>query len=370
MTKTMKHIFKILSITLLFSQSLYAQLDSIYNQGTYRTFIVHLPTGYNTNNQYPLVLNLHGLRANAKQQQTYSQFDDVADQRGFIIVYPNGTDESWSTIGNKDLDFLTHLVDSIRSEYSTNDCLFATGFSQGGFMAYKFANNTTHTLKAIAVSSGNMSSASHTASENAPKIPMMHFHGTTDNTVPYVGTSPFIPSVENTIQWWVNHNNCNTNPIVTQIPDLDPNDNSTVEKYYYGNGDNNSDVTFYKVIDGGHTWSGSYYIPIFGATNQDINQSEIIGDFFYNICSTITGFEELSIENTNNIYPNPFNELLIVNTNKTATITIYNSLGISVLNETVQNTKNIETKELLPGVYFYEITQSQNLLESGKLIKE
>ena len=289
------------------------------------------------------------MRANAQQQQTYSQFDDVADQKKFIEVYTNGIDETWSIVGNSDIDFLTHLVDSIRAEYSTNDCLFVTGFSQGGFMTYKFANRTTHPVKAIAVGSGNMSYATQTASENAPQIPMMHFHGTTDNTVPYVGTSPFIPSVENTIQWWVNHNNCNTTPIVTQVPDLDPDDDSTVEKYYYGNGDNDSDVTFYKVINGGHTWSGSYSIPIFGATNQDINQSEIIGDFFYNICSAITEFEELSFESTNNIYPNPFNELLIVNTNKTATITIYNSIGISVLKETVQNTKNIETKELLPG---------------------
>lgn len=369
MTKTMKHIFKILSITLLFSQSLYAQLDSIYDQGTHRTFIVHLPTGYNINNEYPVVLNLHGLRANARQQQTYSQFDDIADQKGFIVIYPNGTDESWTTIGNKDLDFLTHLVDSIRTDYSTNDCLFVTGFSQGGFMTYKFANNTTHTVKAIAVGSGNMSSATQTSSENAPKIPIIHFHGTSDNIVPYNGTSPFIPPVENTIEWWVNHNNCNTTPIITPIQDLDPTDNSTIEKYYYGNGDNETEVTFYKVIDGGHTWSSSTPIPIFGATNKDINQSEIIGNFFYNICSTITYFKESSIKSITNVHPNPFNEILKINTNKETNITIYNNLGQPVIQEKIQSTTDIDTKELLPGIYFYEITQSQNYLRSGKLIK-
>lgn len=366
----MKHIFKILSITLLFSQSLYAQLDSIFDQGTYRTFIVHLPTGYNTNNQYPLVLNLHGLKANAEQQQTYSQFDDVADQKGFIVVYPNGTDESWSTIGNKDLDFLTHLVDSLRTDYSINDCLFLTGFSQGGFMTYKFANNTTHTVKAIAVGSGNMSSASQTASGNAPQIPIIHFHGTTDNTVPYDGTSSFIPPVDSTIQWWVNHNYCNTTPIVTPMPDLDPNDNSTVEKYYYGNGDNDSEVTFYKVIDGGHTWSGSYSIPIFGATNKDINQSEIIGNFFYDKCSLTTGVGESYNEDTISIYPNPFNEVLKMASNKEITITIYNNLAQPMIQEKIQSPTDIDTKELLPGIYFYRITQYQTHLRSGKLIKK
>jgi len=366
----MKFTLKILFSLILLSNSLVAQLDSIFDQGTYRTFIVHLPTGYNANNQYPLVLNLHGLRANAKQQQTYSQFDDVADQKGFIVVYPNGTDESWSTIGNKDLDFLTHLVDSIRSDYSTNECLFVTGFSQGGFMTYKFANNTSHTVKAIAVGSGNMSNRTQDDSENSPQIPMIHFHGTADNTVPYDGNSPFIPPVENTIQWWVNHNNCNTTPVVTPMPDLDPNDNSTVEKYYYGNGENDSEVTFYKVINGGHTWSGSYSIPLFGTTNKDINQSEIIGDFFDSKCSPITSIEELKNESNTNIYPNPFHELLVVNTDIKTTINLYNSLGQLVLTTTIQSPSEIDTNELLSGVYYYEIIQSQKHLKSGKLIKK
>jgi polyhydroxybutyrate depolymerase len=366
----MKQIFKILSITLLFSQSLYAQLDSIYDQGTYRTFIMHLPTGYDDSKEYPLVLNLHGLRANAQQQQTYSQFDDVADQKGFIVVYPNAIDESWSTSGNTDIDFLTHLVDSIRAEYSTNDCLFVTGFSQGGFMTYKFANNTTHAIKAIVVGSGNMSNATQTASENAPQIPTMHFHGTADNTVPYGGSSLFIPPVENTIEWWVNHNNCNTTPVVTSIPDLDPTDNSTVEKYYYGNGDHGTEVTFYKVIGGGHTWSGSYSIPLFGATNKDINQSEIIGDFFDSKCSPILSLEESDNKAIIKTYPNPFNEQLLVTTDMKTTINIYNSLGQSVITKIVKTTSEIDTKDLLPGIYFYEIIQSQKHLKSGKLMKK
>ena len=75
--------------------SLQAQLDSIIDQGVFRTYIIHLPSGYNTNNKYPLVFNLHGLRANALQQKTVTQFDKIADQKGFIVVYPNGTDKSW-----------------------------------------------------------------------------------------------------------------------------------------------------------------------------------------------------------------------------------------------------------------------------------
>ena len=67
----------------------FAQMDSIYDQSVYRTYIVHLPSGYSASNQYPAVINLHGLNSNAAQQQSYSQFDNVADSLGFIVVYPN-----------------------------------------------------------------------------------------------------------------------------------------------------------------------------------------------------------------------------------------------------------------------------------------
>ena len=154
----MKTIILTLSTILICANSAFAQLDSIYEQGGYRTFKIHLPAGYSTNNQYPIVLNLHGLLSNGTQQQSITQFDNIADSKGFLVLYPNATGnlKSWATIGNSDVDFLSNLVDTIRSNYSANNCLFVTGFSNGGFMTYKFANNTPHTVSAIAIGSGNM----------------------------------------------------------------------------------------------------------------------------------------------------------------------------------------------------------------------
>ena len=79
-----------------------------------RTYIVHLPTGYSSNNQYPIVLNIHGLISNATIQQSITQFDNVADSKGFIVVYPNGNGllNNWVTNGNSDVDFLSNLVDT------------------------------------------------------------------------------------------------------------------------------------------------------------------------------------------------------------------------------------------------------------------
>ena len=58
------------------------------------------------------------------------------------------------------------------------------------------------------------------------------------------------------------------------------------------------------------------------------------------------------------------------NTDIKTTINLYNSLGQLVLTTTVQAPSEIDTKELLSGVYYYEIIQSQKHLKSGKLIKK
>ena len=370
MLKNMKIVLSILFTTLLITNTLFAQLDSIFNQGVYRTFIVHVPTDYSPANEYPLVFNLHGLNASAAIQQSYTQFDDVANSEGFVVVYPNAIDNSWTTIGDSDSDFLTNLVDTIRANYSINNCLFVTGMSQGGFMTYKFANTTSHNVTAIAVGSGNMSNALQNSSTSAPQIPVMHFHGTDDNLVSFEGTF-LISSVENTIQWWVEHNNCNTTPVVTDIPNIDLTDNSTVEKFYYGNGTNDSEVTFYKVTNGGHTWSGAAPIPAFGATNQDINQSEFIGDFFSDFCSTTTSINESRSENSLNVYPNPFTSQLYIDTNshEELTMTIYNTLGQPIIKENFEKAVTINTAHFQAGIYYYEVRDPKGLFKSGIIFK-
>lgn len=373
----MKFIFQSLFVILIYSNPLFAQLDSIYDQSVYRTFIVHLPTGYSINNQYPIVLNLHGLLSNASQQQSITQFDNIADSNGFVLVYPNGNPignssvNKWETIGNSDVDFLSSLVDSIRTNYSTNNCLFVTGFSQGGFMTYKFANNTPHVVNAIAVGSGNMTDLLKNQSVYAPQIPIMHFHGTADSIVPYIGSPPAISPVDSTIRWWVQHNNCNSSPSYISMPDLNLTDSSTVEKHYYSGGVNGSEVTFFKVFNGGHTWSGSNSPSPFGFTNKDINQSKIIGDFFNGFCNPTTGLSEEESNISISLYPNPFDDQLIIEymPNTELTFILYDHLSRQIFKETFFGSLSINTNYLPEGVYSYEISDREKKLKTGKVIK-
>ena len=59
----MKKIFVQFILLILLSNLAFTQTniyDSIYVGGRWRTFLTHLPKGFNNSNKYPLVLAFHG----------------------------------------------------------------------------------------------------------------------------------------------------------------------------------------------------------------------------------------------------------------------------------------------------------------------
>jgi hypothetical protein len=207
---------------------------------------------------------------------------------------------------------------------------------------------------------------------SAPQIPIMHFHGTADNTVPYIGSPPTISPVDSTIQWWVKNNNCTPTPSITTLPNLNSADSSSVDKYYYSNDTNGSEVTFYKVLNGGHTWSGSNSPTPLGFVNMDINQSKIIGDFFDSFCTVITGLIEEKKNNTFKIFPNPFSDQLNISNLKheNTMFVLYDNLSNKIRKERFTTLTTIVTDQLPSGIYFYETWNSKERIASGKLIKK
>lgn len=363
MTNMKRSTTVMLILLLIPTNSIYPQLDSIFNQGTYRKFIVHLPTNYDPILTYPLVINIHGLNSNAAQQQAYSQFDLVADTFNFIVVYPESYDGSWHYApadNPNDLTFIQNLVDTLNSNYSINNCLFSMGMSFGGFFSYKLACSMN--LKAVAVVSGNFTNSLINVCFPPIALPIMHFHGTSDPLVNYNGTVG-IPPVDTTVQWWVSHNNCTAPLVTTAMPNINLSDSSTVIKYYYGNGDNGSEVTFYKIFNGGHTWPGASSIPPFGFTNLDINASSIVGNFFSGYCNTTANIYEYNTAEIK-VYPNPFvNKIFVETSNENDSYTLVNSIG-----QIIWKGNNIELEDfsfLAKGLYYLQVNNTYQ-----KLIKD
>jgi len=87
------------------------------------------------------------------------------------------------------------------------------------------------------------------------------------------------------VGFWVKANNCSTIPVVTVMPDIDPEDGTKVIRKEYSGGTDRSEVILYTIDGGGHTWPGGIqYLPakIIGKTSRDIDATEVIWSFFKN----------------------------------------------------------------------------------------
>jgi polyhydroxybutyrate depolymerase len=286
-----------------------AQEFSITHDGLLRTYRLHLPVNYDQDSIYPLVINMHGLGSNAWEQELYTEFNNVSDTGRFIVAYPNGINETWnvsSEAGTDDVGFISALIDSLDMEYGVDlQRVYATGMSMGGFMSYRLACQLSDRIAAIASVTGLQ--AFYPCNPGKP-VPVVQFHGTLDPIVPYSG-------VATTINNWVTGNGCPATPVLTELPDLDTNDNSTVTVSYYGLCDDSTEVMLYTIIGGEHTWPGAAII--IGITNQDIHASNEIWKFFkkFDLQGSTEIDEELTHDISCNIFPNPVSDLAVVEIN-------------------------------------------------------
>ncbi|MGA8618614.1 MAG: hypothetical protein WB660_08880 [Candidatus Sulfotelmatobacter sp.] len=61
-----------------------------------RTFMVHLPQGYDKQQHYPLVILLHGQNLDADDMGRLTHFSQFAETKGIIAVYPNALHGRWN----------------------------------------------------------------------------------------------------------------------------------------------------------------------------------------------------------------------------------------------------------------------------------
>ena len=233
------------------------------------------------------------------------------------------------------------------------------GMSQGGFLSYKLACELDKTLTAIAVVTGGMTDFMQIGCSVPDQLAVVHFHGTNDQVVNYYGSFG-IPPVEETVAWWAVANNCDDTPVITELPDINMSDSSTVEQHYYPNCKNETETILYKVINGGHTWPGAFPIQTLGVTNQDINASQIIGDFFETHCvnttSVASGISPLIIS----VYPNPANDFLTIDfADKHAEVMIHNAFGQPMKTpQYFHNQTTIDCLDYPVGIYVVSIRQN------------
>lgn len=373
----------IIAICFVPALGLFAQtsIDSIYSDGYWRNYILHLPTGYNPTNNYPLVINMHGYGSNANSQMLYSEFNNVADTSNFIVVHPNGLFNAWNAgflnpyhSGPDDVGFISELIDTLDKKYSVNTSrVYATGMSNGGFMSYRLACELKHKIAAIAPVTGLMHDSVKYYCQSQCEVPVLHIHGTNDATVNYNGQNGIYGGADSTAKYWANRNGCNLTPSITNFPDVVTTDNSTVTKIEYQSCNDSSQVILYRVNGGGHTWPGAISVPSLGVTNKDIKATHHIWMFFkqhWLRCKT-TGINNKEITNGNiSIFPNPTKNSLFIKEVEAVNLSSVKVYGIDGrLIKEYHKTTFIDLQNIKSGIYILTI-QYNNRVSSFKFIKE
>jgi polyhydroxybutyrate depolymerase len=353
---------------LLIFLSMNAQNYSFMYDGIERSYIVHPPPDYDPGEVYPMVINMHGLGSNALEQQFYSGFDFVADTAGIIMAYPNGVDNQWNAFFNfgvDDVGFISALIDTMAANFSVDlNRVYATGMSMGGFMSYRLACELENRITAIASVTGLLA---YEPCDPSRPVPVLQMHGTDDPTVPYTG-------VPLTISYWTDHNLCPPDSTVIDLPDIDPDDQSTVTLTIYSPCDDSSEVLLYTINGGEHTWPGSSII--IGVTNQDINGSVEIWNFFKKFTlDEFTSIPSIPQEHAGlKISPMPVTSSAVIdipgNGTSSSSLRIYDLSGKLISEEHFGNSGKIVFNRdgLKNGMYLIEVLAGKKVYRSKMLV--
>ena len=364
----MKYTTVILLFTgFVFSSSAQQTINaSITHDGIERDYILYVPEIYDGSTAVPLVLNFHGFGSSASQQMFYGDFRDIADTEGFLLVHPEGT----TLIGNQfwnvgfpglsstidDVGFTEALIDELATLYTIDlDRVYATGMSNGGFMSFLLACQLSEKIAAVASVTGSMTQDTFDDCNAQLPTPVLQIHGTEDDVVSYNENNLSLP-IPNVISYWVDHNNCETTPTTTTLPDVDVSDGSTIEYSVYEDGDNGITTEHMKVIGGGHTWPGSVLNS--AGTNQDIDASMEIWLFFsrYDINGLLStdDYENRHVS----IYPNPTQSKINLSLNyaKEVHYKLFSPLGKQLMTGTITSgNEEIDISHLPSNIYFLKV---------------
>ena len=108
--------------------------------------------------------------------------------------------------------------------------------------------------------------------------PMLHFHGTEDQSFLWSGAMT-VMGAEETVLFWAGVGDCDVTPILEPLPDT-VDDETTVTKQTYPNCANGSGLELYGIDGGGHQWPGSdRTFNGLGVTTQEISASELLAEF-------------------------------------------------------------------------------------------
>ena len=165
-----------------------------------REYLVSYPSATQAPNK--LIMGLHGFSDSSRKFAYYTALHNVVDDRT-IVVYPGAIKPRAGSIMSgwnagfccgsgwiqkaDDVAFIHALIEKLSVENHIKPAsVFLVGFSNGAFMAQRFASEKPQMIGGIAVASGTIGTKTMKLSPMSP-MPVLLMHGKDDKTVPFMG---------------------------------------------------------------------------------------------------------------------------------------------------------------------------------------
>lgn len=284
---------------------------SFYHDRLRRNFYYYTPAGF-TGQALPVLFALHGGGGSAEQISgsltgLFSfRFNEIADQEGFVVVYPNGYDNNWNDgrdndfsealrLDLNDVGFIDKIVNKIACRCQIDgDRLYLAGLSNGGTFILRLIQEAATPWAACAICIASLPDNREAGYTLKNRLPILLMNGTADPFILYAGgASPIVPdagsviSAADLLTLLGQQNGVSFAGLTSEaIANITTADNAAAVKWTYpaGVSEGAKPMVFYQVVNGGHTIPNERLIrppgtAIYGNACKDFTAVEHIWDF-------------------------------------------------------------------------------------------
>lgn len=199
---------------------------------------VFLPKDFSKKEKWPLIISMHGYTGSSFIQNYYVRLGAFENKFGYVFAAPNGLKNSekktyWNAgnfccdFENKqvdDVEYIKSVIDDIATSKDIGridlERIYLIGYSNGAFLASTIACSNKIKVAGLVTISGT-SDLRDKEGELLPEdqlecqhnraIPVLHIHGTNDETIPYEGKDNLKAGhvgALTQVKRWANHNEC------------------------------------------------------------------------------------------------------------------------------------------------------------------
>ena len=272
--------------------------------GLDRTFSFYVPA--ELRRDAPVVLVFHGSGGSGERirQATAYAFDLLADQHGFVAVYPDAYEKYWNDcratgdyaarqLDVNDTGYIRSLLAFVQKQHGVGPGrVFAVGYSDGGQMSFRLAMETPALIRGAAAIGASMPAQKNLACKPAGKaLAVMLINGTDDPVNPFdggevawldrFGRRGLVKSSLESAEYWAGLAGYQAAPFQHRYPDSVPEDGSVATRIVWTD-PGQPEISLITVHGGGHTIPHPYkrFPRFLGRTNRDFSAADEVWRFF------------------------------------------------------------------------------------------